>query len=186
MVHSRLTPLYHFRAIRLYINAAPPRAAKATRRLRRSTRSGFMRRPRAKHREIHLPFTHDQPRRPRPQQKFGSFRPRSTAGRPAPRVGPGSTRGRSFGVRIKRGRPAVDRTHGPIPGRFSESCCCAWRVHLACLTSARGRYPPWGKRRGCQGRLRLSCVTAQETGGNRRLNETFYGESCGFRSVSLI
>ena len=28
--------------------------------------------------------------------------------------------------------------------------------------------------------------TAHETGGNRRPNETFYGGSCGFRSVSLI
>ena len=68
--------------------------------LEHTTRSDFVR-PQTKSREMHLPLTHGQSRRPEPHQRFCGFRPRSTAGRPAPQVAPGSTHGRSFGVRIK-------------------------------------------------------------------------------------
>ena len=81
---------------------------------------------------MNFPFTQGQPRRPNLSEDSVASDP----GRP-PVVAPGSTRtaGRPWVdprsvVRSanKRGRPAVDRTHGSTPGRFSESCCCAWRV----------------------------------------------------------
>ena len=71
---------------------------------------------------MNFPFTQGQSRRPNLSEDSVAPDP----GRPRV-VTPGSTHGRSFGVRI-RGRIAVDRTHGSTPGRFLESCCCAWRV----------------------------------------------------------
>ena len=96
------------------------------------TRSDFIR-SQAKSREMDFPFTQGQSRRP--NLSGGSVAP--DPGRPRVVAPPGSTRtaGRPWAdprsvVRSanKRGRPAVDRTHGSTPGRFSESCCCAWRV----------------------------------------------------------
>ena len=96
------------------------------------TRSGFVR-SQAKSRETNFPFAQDQSRRP--GLSGDSVAP--DPGRLRRVVAPGSTRtaGRPWVdprpvVRSasERGRPAVDRTRGATPGRFSESFCCACRV----------------------------------------------------------
>ena len=51
---------------------------------------------------------------------------------------------------------------------------------------AQREQPIGGLGLGVRAFVRSHAATAPDTGGNRRLNETFYGGSYGFRPVSLI
>ena len=115
---------------------------------RRVTKRGFTR-PKQKPREMNLPLTQGQPRCPNPSEDSVAPDPGrppvvapGSLGRPAPRVAPGSTHGRSFGVRIKgaalQSRPNSRVGSGSL---FRKLLLC-----LACFGSARGRHPPTERR----------------------------------------